>query len=133
MKTTSIRISADEFENRKERLCDFLKSSGSSGAVLFDNYYIMYYSGFAFIPTERPIAFLMNVKGESGLYVPRLELEHAESDAFTDRVDCYYEYPFDPHPEAKIHLILTASSCNWQFKNLEPPGKSHEKENPEGS
>ena len=98
MKTTSIRISSDEFEKRKERLCDFLKSSVSSGVVLFDNYYILYYCGFAYIPTERPIAFLMNSKGESGLYVPRLELEHAKSDAYTDRVDCYDEYPFDPHP-----------------------------------
>ena len=38
----------------------------SSGAVLFDPYYVLYYTGFAFIPTERPIAFVVSADGERG-------------------------------------------------------------------
>ena len=35
--------------------------------VLFDRDYVLYYSGFAFIPTERPIGFVMNAQGERAL------------------------------------------------------------------
>jgi Xaa-Pro aminopeptidase len=40
----------------------------------------------------------MNRKGEKVLFVPRLELEHAQANAVVDRVDHYIEYPFQPHP-----------------------------------
>lgn len=98
MKTTSIHISNEEYNSRIEKLREYLQSEKSSGVVLFDNYYILYYCGFAFIPTERPIAFLINTSGESGLYVPRLELEHAQAHAQVDLVEYYQEYPFDTHP-----------------------------------
>ena len=69
-----------------------------SGVVLFDRDYVLYYTGFAFIPTERPIAFVVNAQGETALFVPRLEVEHAQSSASVGRVDHYVEYPYDPHP-----------------------------------
>ena len=34
------------------------RGEGLSGVVLFDHYYVLYYAGFAFVPTERPIAFV---------------------------------------------------------------------------
>jgi Xaa-Pro aminopeptidase len=95
---TSINITQEEFDTRSDQLLAFIKESELSGAVLFDNSYILYYSGFAFIPTERPIAFVMNNLGEKGLFVPRLELEHAKANASIDRVIHYLEYPHDPHP-----------------------------------
>ena len=57
--------------------------------MLFDNAYVQYYSGFSFIPTERPMAFLINSKGQRGLFVPRLEQEHAQANSLIDRVDSY--------------------------------------------
>jgi Xaa-Pro aminopeptidase len=98
MKTTAIKIPEDEYIKRIEVLRNHIKSKGSSGVVLFDNYYLLYYCGFAFIPTERPIVFVMNAEGEKGLFVPRLELEHAQSNAVVDRVDYYDEYPSENHP-----------------------------------
>jgi Xaa-Pro dipeptidase len=95
---TSIQISPAEFGVRTEHLLSFIRQSRLSGAVLFDNHYILYYSGFAFIPTERPIAFILNAAGEKALFVPRLELEHAQANAQLDRVDHYIEYPYQPHP-----------------------------------
>ena len=75
---TSINISAEEFQSRCDLLLEFIQSEQISGVVLFEDQDILYYSGFAFIPTERPIAFVMNAKGEKGLFVPRLEVEHAK-------------------------------------------------------
>ena len=61
---TSIAISREEHTARVERLCEHVAASSLSGAVLFDPYYVLYYTGFAFIPTERPIAFVVSAEGE---------------------------------------------------------------------
>jgi Xaa-Pro dipeptidase len=95
---TSIKITKQEYDQRAEKLLTFIRKEKLNGVVLFDNHYILYYCGFAFIPTERPIAFMMNSKGEKGLFVPRLEVEHAESNASVNKVSSYIEYPYDPHP-----------------------------------
>ena len=95
---TTLNIPQTEFQTRSEKLLEHLESEKLAGVVLFDNYYILYYTGFAFIPTERPIAFVMNAAGEKALFVPRLEVEHAQANALIDRVDHYVEYPYDPHP-----------------------------------
>ena len=105
---TSINISAEEFASRAEKLRAHLKAEGLSGAVLFDRHYILYYTGFAFIPTERPICLTITMKGEKALFVPRLEVEHAEANALIDRVDHYKEYPSDPHPMEILKKTLTS-------------------------
>src|SRR5438874_10774475 len=98
MRETSINIPPAEFEARAARLLEHLRAQSLSGAVLFDNYYILYFTGFAFIPTERPMAFVMSAQGEKALFVPRLELEHARAQTGFARVDHYLEYPYHPHP-----------------------------------
>jgi Xaa-Pro dipeptidase len=95
---TSIKISQSEYQTRTEKLLDYIQLNKLTGVVLFDNFHILYYTGFAFIPTERPIAYVMNSRGDRVLFVPRLEKEHASANACVDRVDHYIEYPFDPHP-----------------------------------
>jgi Xaa-Pro dipeptidase len=100
---TSIQISKTEYQTRTTRLLEFLRAENLTGVVLFDNHYILYYTGFAFIPTERPVAFVMNSKGERALFVPRLELEHAKANAQVDSVDHYIEYPLDTHPMQLFH------------------------------
>ncbi len=103
---TSINITPAEFESRAARLLGHVHAQGLSGVVLFDNYYILYFTGFAFIPTERPIAFVMNAQGEKAMFVPRLEVEHAKSKTGFQRVDHYVEYPFDPHPAQVLKKTL---------------------------
>jgi Xaa-Pro dipeptidase len=93
-----LRISKDEYRTRIKALAEFLGQEGLSGVVLFDRDYILYYSGFAFIPTERPIAFILNKEGKSTLFVPRLELEHASVYQIADDVSHYIEYPDQSHP-----------------------------------
>lgn len=103
---TQLRISADEFAARCKKLLDHLQINGYSGVVLFDRDYILYYTGFAFIPTERPMAFVMNARGQRGLFVPRLEVEHAQANSLIDRVDHYLEYPHNPHPMQIFKTML---------------------------
>ncbi len=97
-KRASLKISETEYQSRIDKLSDFLHQENLSGAVLFDNYYVLYYTGFAFIPTERPIVFILSSRGLKVLFVPRLEMEHASSNALVDRVDYYIEYPYEVHP-----------------------------------
>jgi len=102
----TINIRPTEFQTRTDKLLNHIRSQGLSGVVLFDNYYILYFTSFAFIPTERPIAFMMNAEGEKAMFVPRLELEHAQSKTGFERVDHYVEYPYDPHPMEVLKKML---------------------------
>ena len=102
----SIQIGRAEYEARVRLLVDYLDGESLSGAVLFDNYHVDYFSGFAFIPTERPIALAISAQGESVLFVPRLELEHAQGEALVDRVEHYLEYPDDPRPMVRFQDML---------------------------
>jgi hypothetical protein len=95
---TSISIPVEEYSKRVDRLVEIIQAEKLTGIVLFDNYYILYYTGFAFIPTERPIAFVLNSSGERALFVPRLEVEHAKANSLIQRVEHYREYPYQPHP-----------------------------------
>jgi Xaa-Pro aminopeptidase len=105
---TSIAIAPDEHRARCDALVEHLRAEGLSGAVLFDPYYVLYFAGFAFAPTERPIAFVLNADGERGLVVPRLEVEHAQAKATLDRVEHYLEYPGEPRAEDAISATLEA-------------------------
>ncbi|HVU11967.1 MAG TPA: Xaa-Pro peptidase family protein [Phototrophicaceae bacterium] len=106
MDTFQLKISETEHRQRCEHLLEQVIAANCSGVVLFDRDYIIYYTGFAFIPTERPIAFVMNRKGERGLFVPRMEVEHAKSLALIDSVANYVEYPDDPHPLTVLAKLL---------------------------
>lgn len=112
---TSLNISQAEFESRAQRLLEHLKAEKLSGVVLFDTHYILYYAGFALIPTERPIAFVMDAKGEKALFVPRLEVEHAQANALIDRVDHYAEYPGPLHPMETLGKILVEMGVGGAF------------------
>lgn len=106
VKQTSLSIPITEYDSRAGKLFDYIQRKRLSGVILFDNYRVQYYSGFAFIPTERPIAWAMNSKGERLMFVPRLELEHAKSVVHADRFESYREYPDNPHPAIVLRDML---------------------------
>ncbi|MDX1995480.1 MAG: Xaa-Pro peptidase family protein [bacterium] len=115
-----LKITEAEFRARCETLLDNIQRAGCSGVVLFDRDYILYYTGFAFIPTERPIAFVMNARGERGLFVPRLEVEHAQQNALIDQVAHYLEYPDDPHPMTVLQGLLAEMRISGKVAADEP-------------
>jgi len=108
----SIKITSSEFEQRRSKLLDHIKSKKLDGVALFDNYYILYFTGFAFIPTERPTAFVMNSKGEKAMFVPRLEVEHAKSETGFENVNSYVEYPRGSHPTETLKKLLKEMRVN---------------------
>jgi len=95
---TQLKITDAEYAQRTHRLQEIIDELDVDGVVLFDADYIKYYVGFAFIPTERPMAYVMSKSGEQAMFVPRLEVEHAESMGVIDRVAHYLEYPDLNHP-----------------------------------
>ena len=103
---TSIAIAPEEHRARCDTLLEATLGEGMSGVVLFDPYYVLYYAGFAFVPTERPIALVLARDGTRALVVPRLEVEHAEARSTLDRVEHYAEYPGDPRAESVLARTL---------------------------
>jgi len=102
----SLAIPQREYEERTAALSTHIRERGLSGVVLFDPSYVLYFVGFAFVPTERPMAFLLNVDGEGGMLVPRLEREHAQANAQVDHVADYSEYPGESHPMESLRSLL---------------------------
>jgi Xaa-Pro aminopeptidase len=101
-----VKISDAEHRTRTAALAGHVREAGLTGAVLFDASYVLYYTGFAFIPTERPIALVISADGEAGMLVPRLEREHAEANAIVERVADYPEYPSEQHPLEALRRLL---------------------------
>lgn len=104
--TSTLRLPRAEFEGRAALLAAHARERGAAGAVVFDAPRVLYYSGFAFYPTERPIALVVSAEGERTLFVPRLELEHARAEGTADAVSCYDEYPRLKHPMHHLAELL---------------------------
>jgi Xaa-Pro dipeptidase len=101
-----MKIQQAEYEQRTSRLAEHAREAGLSGIVLFDPAYVLYYVGFAFVPTERPMAFVLSAHGEGGMLVPRLEREHAQANALVSEVADYPEYPSETHPMESLRELL---------------------------
>ena len=108
MPPVSFSITPEEHRARREALSGRARDLDLTGVVLFDPYYVLYYVGFAFAPTERPIALVIGAGGETALMVPRLEVEHAEAQPGVDRVEHYDEYPGVPRSEEALSRLLEA-------------------------
>jgi Xaa-Pro dipeptidase len=102
----SLAIQQVEYEERTAALAEHVRERGLSGVVLFDPAYVLYYVGFAFVPTERPIAFALSAAGTGGMLVPRLEREHAQANALVSQVADYPEYPSELHPLESLRKLL---------------------------
>src|SRR6266545_4217839 len=111
----SLSIKQSEYEERLAGLAEHLLEHKLTGAVLFDPYYVLYYAGFAFAPTERPIAFVLNAEGRGGMLVPRLEREHAQANASVDHVADYPEYPAETHPMESLRNLLDEMGVDGPF------------------
>jgi Xaa-Pro dipeptidase len=111
----SLAIQQGEYEERLAALAEHLLDRHLTGAALFDPYYVLYYAGFAFAPTERPIAFVLSAEGRGGMLVPRLEREHAQANASIDLVADYPEYPSERHPTESLRGLLEEMGITGAF------------------
>lgn len=106
MQQASMRISPAEHEARCRALLASIGDKSLSGIVLFDAVNILYFTGFAFIPTERPIALVLAPDGNRGMLVPRLEREHAARETGIDVIAHYDEYPGRPPAIQQLPALL---------------------------
>ncbi len=98
-----LEISHEELLGRQARVVERLNSENLALIVFFGSTSIFYLTGFAFIPTERPLALIITREGLATLFTPRLERDHARvMGAAVDEVVDYPEYPGERHP--MIHL-----------------------------
>jgi Xaa-Pro dipeptidase len=109
---SALGIAPEEFAGRREALAAKLQEAGRSGCVLFDPHRVAYYTGFTFIPTERPMAFALAADGRGGMLVPRLELEHAQANTAVSEVAHYDEFPGERHPMIALVELLDALGAN---------------------
>src|SRR3954467_3194672 len=101
-----MRIGEDEFTARRESFAARLEEAGLAGAVRFDPHYVHYYSGFFFVPTERPVALALAVGGRGGMLVPRLGPEPADANTAADEVAHCAEHPGDRPPMEALRGLL---------------------------
>ncbi len=99
-------ISAAEFQERRERLLEHVRSNGLAGYVLFDADYIQYFTGFWFLSNERPVIYAESAGGDSAVFVPEFEVERTRAEAAFARVESYPEYPGIEHPMAIFARVL---------------------------
>jgi len=104
---TELRISAAELRARQQRVLEHVGGQGFEAMVLFGATSVFYLTGFAFIPTERPMCLVLHGGNRSLLYVPRLEVEHGEETTEVDQVVSYPEYPGETHPMRLLAGILS--------------------------
>lgn len=83
-----------------------IEAAGLDALCVFYPARIAYLTGFHHIPTERPIALILQPNGKTALIVPAVEKEHAESSTSVDSVDVYFEYPGVEHPMERVSRLL---------------------------
>jgi len=67
------------------------------GVLLLDHANVVWASGFDHSPSERPVGLYLSFDAAPVLYVPRLEIDHAQGIEGVD-VEAYEEFPGHRHP-----------------------------------
>jgi Xaa-Pro aminopeptidase len=92
-----LEVSKAELNCRKENVLKELKKKDLDALCLFDPHLIFYLTNFKFIPTERPMAYLLTLDKEF-FFVPELEEDHIKFYFPDVAVKTYPEYPGLKHP-----------------------------------
>jgi len=108
-------IGAATYQARRRALARAVTEAGADLSVWWGSHRVFYLCGFAFASTERPIALVVDGDGRSVLFVPRLELEHAQAYAHVDEVVDYPEYPGERHPLAYLCDVLRRAGLTTAF------------------
>lgn len=102
-------IPPEEYADRRESVRAGLEAARLDALAVFYPARIAYLTGFHHVPTERPIALVLDAGGRSVLVVPAVEKEHAERVPGVTP-ETYFEYPGDRHPMKRVGQVLRAGS-----------------------
>lgn len=92
-----LSLSDNEYFSRRTTIFERTAGKHVDAFVLFSPNNVSYFSRFGFVPTERPIGYILKPT-QSILFLPRLEVEHGEQVGLIDGVVGYPEYPGDRAP-----------------------------------
>jgi len=115
-------VEKEWFERRVKRIQERLEAEALEGLLLLDTFNVIYASGFFHLRSERPIGLYIPVLEEPKLFVPLLELDHAQEFGLWD-VHPYEEFPGREPPvlwmlkqieESRIG-IDTSSAETWSM------------------
>ena len=96
--TLDFKLGSEVYSKKNEELLERMRDLGIDGICLFNPAYISNLTGFSFISTERPMAYILDNE-KSTFVVPRLEKEHLElGDYYYDDLIVYPEYPGKKRP-----------------------------------
>lgn len=105
-----LEIAPAEHAGRSEALRGALERAGFDAMCVFGPARVSYLSGFHFAATERPVAMIVPVAGESAMLIPQLERDHLRRESpQLGRVRSYPEYPgggSGKHPMAHLAAYL---------------------------
>ncbi len=101
-----LRISSEELKRRTKAVLESMKQKGLEGFLFWNSVSIFYISGFAFIPTERPMCLILTKDGKKTLFAPGLEQEHAQECPEIHEIRCYRDYPGKVHPLNQLGKLL---------------------------
>lgn len=107
LKKMKLEISREEYARRTNAVLDSMKEKDLDAFVFWNSTSIFYLTGFAFIPTERPMCLVLTKDGQKIMFVPRLEVEHAQETPEVHEVWHYPEYPGEKHPMNVLAGLLS--------------------------
>lgn len=122
-----LSISQEEYLKRQALFFSNVQMNQMDSVVIFNNMNIFYLTGFFFRPSERPIAFFIDAKQHTHLFVPSMEREHAEEYAKVEHVHTYSEYPGLRHPMDYFKDALSEAGFENQRIGVDAKGYSSPK------
>lgn len=119
-------IQTHEIKYRQQSLITEITKKKADYLIIFNPIDIFYLTRFHFRPSERPIAFIIDINFQTTLFVPLLEEAHAQEYAIVNEVFSYPEYPGIKHPMHYLKEFLTHKYPNKRLA-VDSPGYGSDK------
>lgn len=98
-----LEIPQSEYDNRIRKLIALMERKRLDAVYLSSTVSFAYFTGYHYIPTERPAAFIVKKNGEIYFMGPLMEMEHIKSQTnLVKDTFCYFDYPGEIHPMKKF-------------------------------
>src|SRR3989442_4709663 len=107
MATDELKITTAEHKSRIEKIQKQLRRGRIEALYLTNSTRILYTTGFAQIPTERPLAAVIPKEEQPFFIAPYLEHDHIRQECpIADEVLTYADYPWIVHPMQLVARVL---------------------------
>lgn len=100
------------YQKKRKELFSKLQKENIDAICLFSPTYVSHLTGYTFLATERPIAYVFDQESQK-IVIPRLEKEHIEEKGIEfDKKIVYPEYPGKKRPMKYLKEILEEEDYN---------------------